>query len=109
MVWIQIGFIAAGFLSGSVLYSRYLPWLLKRIDIVKVSEDHNPGTANVMKYAGVPMGICCLLCDMAKGFLPFILREHSAAVMRFCLPSLWPLRWQDTRILCFTGVKGVRR
>lgn len=70
MVWIQIGFIAAGFLSGSVLYSRYLPWLLKRIDIVKVSEDHNPGTANVMKYAGVPMGICCLLCDMAKGFLP---------------------------------------
>lgn len=73
MVWIQIGFIAAGFLSGSVLYSRYLPLLLKRIDIVKVSEDHNPGTANVMKYAGIPIGILCLLCDMAKGFFPVYL------------------------------------
>lgn len=81
MAWLQIGFVIIGFLSGSVLYSQYLPWLLKRINIIEVSEDHNPGTANVMKYAGVPMGILCLLCDIGKGFAPVFLAA------RYTVPS----------------------
>ena len=37
---------------------------------LEVSNDHNPGTANAMKYAGVPVGILCLLGDLLKGALP---------------------------------------
>ena len=77
-MWKQLLFIGLGFLSGSVLYSRYLPKILKGVDIVALSEDHNPGTANVMRYAGVQIGILCLLCDMAKGFVPvFVAARHT--------------------------------
>ena len=77
-MWKQLLFIGLGFLSGSVLYSRYLPKILKGVDIVALSEDHNPGTANVMKYAGVQIGILCLLCDLAKGFVPvFVAARHT--------------------------------
>ena len=74
---LPIAFILLEFLSGSVLYSQYLPWHMKRINIIEISEDHNPGTSNVMKYAGVPLGILCLICDVAKGFIPVF------AAMRF--------------------------
>lgn len=63
-------FILFGFLSGSILYSYLIPKQLKQIDIVSVSEDGNPGTANAMKYAGIPVGCLCLLCDLGKGYLP---------------------------------------
>ena len=77
-MWKQLLFIGLGFLSGSVLYSRYLPKILKGVDIVALSEDHNPGTANVMRYAGVQIGILCRLCDMAKGFVPvFVAARHT--------------------------------
>ena len=78
---LPIAFILLGFLSGSVLYSQYLPWHIKRINIIEISEDHNPGTSNVMKYAGVPLGILCLICDVAKGFIPVF------AAMRFVSPQ----------------------
>ena len=70
---LPIAFVLLGFLSGSILYSQYLPWHFKRINIMEISEDHNPGTANVMKYAGVPLGIVCLVCDIGKGFVPVFL------------------------------------
>ena len=56
-------FAALGYVMGSVMNGYLLPKYLKGIDITKVSEDHNPGTANVMKYAGVPVGILCFLPD----------------------------------------------
>ena len=71
-------FVLLGFLSGSVLYSQHLPWRLKRIDIIGISEDHNPGTANVVKYAGLPLGLLCLVCDIGKGFVPVFV------AMRLC-------------------------
>lgn len=66
----QIGMIAVGILCGSILFSRYLPALLKKVDIVALSRDHNPGTANAFQYAGVPVGILCLVGDLFKGILP---------------------------------------
>ena len=85
-MWKQLLFIGLGFLSGSVLYSRYLPKILKGVDIVALSEDHNPGTANVMKYAGVQIGILCLLCDLAKGFVPVFVaaRQYADAKHDVC-------------------------
>lgn len=66
----QVLLLLFGYLCGSILFSEYIPKFLCGIDITKVSEDHNPGTANAMKYAGVPVGLLCLLCDLGKGFFP---------------------------------------
>lgn len=66
----QLGFILTGFLGGSVLFSQYLPLAVKRVDVEALSEDHNPGAANAIKYGGVPLGLFCLFLDMFKGFLP---------------------------------------
>ena len=46
-----------GFLLGGVLFSYHLPRLLKGVDIRALSEDHNPGAANAVKYAGIPVGM----------------------------------------------------
>lgn len=65
-------FMAVGYLAGSMLFGRLLPKYFKDMDIEAVSEDHNPGTANVMKYAGIPLGLLCLVLDIGKGYLPVL-------------------------------------
>ena len=65
--------ILYGYVSGSLLFSKWLPLLIKGIDVTEVSDDHNPGTANAMKYAGVWVGILCLICDIFKGVVPVYL------------------------------------
>lgn len=66
----ELSMIVAGVLSGSVLYAKLLPLWIKGIDVTENSVDHNPGTANAMKNAGVPVGILCLLGDLLKGAIP---------------------------------------
>lgn len=68
IIWIAA--IATAFLCGSVMFSRIIPRLFKKVDICKISPDNNPGAANVFTYCGVKFGIVCLALDMAKGFLP---------------------------------------
>ena len=63
-------FALCGFALGGVLFSYHLPKLLKGVDVCAVSQDHNPGTANAFKHAGIPVGVLCLLCDLSKGFVP---------------------------------------
>ena len=58
-------YAALGFLSGSVLYCRFVPLLLLKKDICALSPDKNPGAANVFVHCGVPMGLLCLVLDMA--------------------------------------------
>lgn len=70
MMRYQIIMVVVGMLCGSILFSRYLPQLLKKVDIVALSDDHNPGTANAIQYAGIPVGLLCLLGDLFKGVLP---------------------------------------
>lgn len=62
--------ILYGYVSGGLLFSKWLPKMIKGIDVTKDSIDHNPGVANVMKYAGVKIGILCLICDLLKGIVP---------------------------------------
>lgn len=81
-------FICAGFLSGSIAYSYFLPKLLLHKNILLLSDDGNPGCANVFKYIGVPMGILCLLCDFFKGYLPI----------------MWALHFLEERSLLFSFV-----
>lgn len=66
----QLVMIVVGILCGSILFSQYLPRLFKKVDIMAVSDDHNPGTANAMRHAGIPVGILCLAGDLFKGALP---------------------------------------
>lgn len=62
--------VAGGYLSGSFLASYYLPLWLCRIDVTADAPDHNPGAFNAFAAAGVPMGVLCVFCDIAKGILP---------------------------------------
>lgn len=63
-------FAAAGFLSGSILYSYLIPKQLKQIDIMETAEDHNPGAANAFVAAGIPIGLLCVILDILKGTVP---------------------------------------
>ncbi len=70
MIRQQIIMIVLGILCGSLLFSQYFPRLLKKVDIVALSDDHNPGTANAMQHAGIPVGMLCLFGDIFKGVIP---------------------------------------
>ena len=65
-----------GFLSGSIPFCYLLPKLLCQKDICKLSDDHNPGAANVFIHCGIPLGMLCLLLDMGKGLLPVYFASH---------------------------------
>ena len=52
------------------MYSYLIPKLVKGIDIRKISDDMNPGSGNVIKYCGIPLGILCIILDLFKAFIP---------------------------------------
>ena len=103
-------FTAAGFASGSVLYSAYLPLLIKGVDVTKVSEDKNPGTYNAFHYAGVPLGVLCLLCELLKGCVPVWLatRNMDVANPLFAAVMLAPVAGHAfSPLRRFHGGKGI--
>lgn len=109
-VFDALTYTAAGFASGSVLYSAYLPMLLKGVDVTKVSEDKNPGAYNAFHYAGVPVGALCLFCELAKGFVPVLLsqRRVDAASPLFALVMLAPVAGHAfSPLKRFHGGKGI--
>lgn len=61
---------AAGFLSGSVLYSYFLPKWFRRVDVRVLPGDGNPGAHNAIRAVGAPLGGLCLFLDILKGFAP---------------------------------------
>ena len=87
MFWNQMFMIVVGVVCGSMLFGSYLPKKIKNIDVTALSDDHNPGTANAMKYAGVPVGVMCLVADLLKGALPIYISIQMGLVSG----SLFPL------------------
>ena len=75
---LYLAFAIMGFFLGSVMFALILPRHFKGIDIRKLSDDKNPGTANAVKYGGVALGLLCLLGDLLKAGLPVYLAR------RFC-------------------------
>lgn len=69
-------FAVFGYVSGSIMYSRLLPSLFKRVDITKISDDGNPGAGNVFQHLGISYGLLCLICDILKGTIPVALCLH---------------------------------
>ena len=63
-------FTAAGFLSGSVMYSCLLPKALKNVDVRAASPDGNPGGINAIHAAGTGIGLLCIALDVLKAFVP---------------------------------------
>ena len=84
--WESLFFILTGFALGGVLFSYHVPKLLKGVDVTRSSVDHNPGTANAFKLAGVPIGLLCLLLDLAKGFMPVYLATRRVPLGFALLP-----------------------
>lgn len=84
----QFKMIVVGVICGSMLFGSFLPKLFKKVDVTEMSIDHNPGTANAMKYAGVPVGILCLAADLLKGALPVFLAAHMELVTGFLFPLI---------------------
>lgn len=71
LLWII--FITVGFLSGSVLYAKIVPFLIKKKDVEKISDDGNPGTANAFIQGGVVVGILTLILELSKGIVPVLI------------------------------------
>lgn len=63
-------FAIAGYVCGSFMSAYYIPQWLYDMDVALMSDDGNPGAANVFKNAGVPCGILVLAADLLKGYLP---------------------------------------
>ena len=61
-----LSFIVLGYLSGSIMFSYLIVKILKHIDLIDVSDDHNPGMANAFKYGGTTCGVLALVCDFFK-------------------------------------------
>jgi len=82
-----------GYLSGSVLYSYYLPLWLKKIDVTADTADGNPGAFNCIARAGWPIGLLALACDFFKGALPVLLacRTLEADCWAFALVIAAPV------------------
>lgn len=66
-------YIVSGFLSGSILFGRIIPYVLKKVDVTKDSKDGNPGAFNAFACGGPFCGILALLLDLLKGALPIML------------------------------------
>lgn len=64
--------IAGGYLLGGVMFSYYIPRMVRGVDICGVSDDGNPGAANVFLQCGTGMGLLCVALDILKGFLPVV-------------------------------------
>ena len=62
--------ILIAYLSGNLLFGQYITKIIAGRDLVKESNDSNPGTANAFITGSMGCGIATLLCDLLKGFLP---------------------------------------
>lgn len=71
-----------GYLSGSILYASLVPKYFHHIDIRKVSDDGNPGTANVFKYVGFGAGCLVVCMELLKAFIPVFIAARRVDVSR---------------------------
>lgn len=86
-------YVILGFFSGSILFGRLVPWLVKGVDVERDSGDGNPGTFNAFACGGVFCGILVLLCDLAKGAFPVMLcaRRLGMGSWRFAMVMAAPV------------------
>ena len=102
-------FMAAGYLSGSILFARVFSALLGK-EIVSGSKDRNPGTANAFLNGGFFCGLGTLMGDLAKGFLPVWLYASQGEISApaLCLVLAAPVVGHAFPVYYgFRGGKGI--
>ena len=58
------------FVSGSLMFSYWIPLAVKHVDVRAGSSDGNPGSSNAISAAGLGIGLFCMALDLLKAFLP---------------------------------------
>lgn len=71
---------AIGYASGAVMYAYLIPLLLEKKNIVKLSEDKNPGAANVFSNCKISTSMIVLILELLKGALPIYFAAKSLDV-----------------------------
>ena len=77
-------YVILGWISGSILFGRLVPMLMKGVDVEEASGDGNPGTFNAFACGGALCGVLVLICDLAKGALPVMLCSRRLGI------DAWP-------------------
>lgn len=67
--------VLLGYLAGSIPFGYVLVKALRGIDIRDYGS-HNIGMSNVLRVAGLPAAIACLVLDGAKGAVPVIVAQQ---------------------------------
>ena len=110
----ELFFILVGYLSGSILYAYLLPKYICHIDIMKDSDDHNPGTFNAFALAGTQVGILVIALELLKGLhlfsvhllqgmrFPCFIRNVAEKPSQFLLEYYWDC-CRDTARCCFSS------
>lgn len=100
-----IGAIIAGYLIGSIPTAYIFGRVLKGIDIRKFGSG-NVGATNALRVLGKGPGICVLLLDIIKGFIPVFFLGHTELLrIIFGVSCIIGHNW--TVFLNFKGGKGV--
>lgn len=86
-------FALIGYAAGSVLYCDLVLRAFRHTDVFRASEDGNPGAHNAFACGGFWCGVCTLLADLGKGFVPVFLclRKIDDLVPLFALTLLSPV------------------
>ena len=69
MLWCVIMSVV-GFMSGSVMFSYFIPKWLFGVDVRDHSADANPGSTNAVRAVGLPVGLLCMALDVFKAAIP---------------------------------------
>ncbi|GHU71397.1 hypothetical protein AGMMS49992_05320 [Clostridia bacterium] len=83
MWWTCVVMSCAGFVSGSIMYSYFLPKWIYHVD-VRDFDEHNPGSSNAILAVGKGLGLVCMFLDVFKAFAPVF-----ASVMVFGVTGLF--------------------
>lgn len=107
-----LGYILAGYLSGSILFAKVSMALFHKDSILTASKDGNPGTANAFQYGGFLCGIFTLMGDLLKGYIPVHLLTctctHDVPPILFALAAAAPVIGHAFPIFYrFQGGKGI--
>lgn len=73
---IDVFYIVAGYLCGSVLFAEISAGMFGKKELLRQSKDGNPGTTSAFVQCGFFCGVFTLLGDILKGFLPVFCYLH---------------------------------
>lgn len=100
-----------GYFSGSLMFSYFIPKLIKGIDVRKLpGSDGNPGSSNAIRTAGLPIGLTCMALDVLKAFIPVFIAVTMLGLTDFYLVPVIVspvLGHAFTPFLSFRGGKAI--